>query len=75
MMKILVLAMVVCVARAGVLGLGGHGVAVVHGATSYQNHNQISVHPVPVVATHAVHAVQAAPVAIGLGGHGGLGLH
>lgn len=43
-------------------------VAVKAGATSYQNSNSISVHPVPV-AVHAapavaVHAVHAAPIAV-----------
>lgn len=85
--------MLIVAARAGVIGLGGHGVAIAapvaiaHGATSYQNNNQISVHPVPVVAqvktiapiavAHAPIAVAHAPVAVGVGiGHGiGLGLH
>lgn len=75
--------MLVCgVAQAGVIG---HGVvAVAHRASSYQNNNQISVHPVTVVAhvahapvavAHAPIAVAHAPVAIGISHHGLHGLH
>jgi hypothetical protein len=76
--------MLVCAASAGIIAGGlGHGavvaapVAVAHAplATSYQNSNQISLHPTAVVATHAVAApvavAHAAPVAVGFGlGHG-----
>lgn len=77
--------MLVCAASAGIIGHGtvvaplavAHApVAVAHApiATSYQNSNQISLHPAPVVATHAVAApvaVAHAPVAVGVGyGHG-----
>lgn len=73
----------VCAASAGIIGGLGHGVAIAHAplASSYQNNNQISLHPTAVVA-HAVApvAVAHAPVAVGiglhgLGGLGGLGLH
>ncbi|XP_063930994.1 larval/pupal cuticle protein H1C-like [Zophobas morio] len=70
MFKLVVLAMLVCAASAGIIAGGlGHGavvaapaVAVAHAplASSYQNSNQISLHPTAVVATHAV----AAPVAV-----------
>lgn len=59
--------LVVFIAGVANAGLIGHGVVVVapvahevHGASSNQNYNQISVHPVPVALAHA-------PIAIGHG--------
>ncbi|KAL3275647.1 hypothetical protein HHI36_020400 [Cryptolaemus montrouzieri] len=85
---IVVLAVAICTVNAGIIGgLGlGHGAViaapVAHVAESYQNNNQISLHPTPVVVSHAAPVVaHAAPVlvaspAIALGGHGlGLGGH
>lgn len=51
------------VANAGVIG-HGHVVAVAHGAESYQNYNQIAIHPVPVTVAHAPVAVAHAPIAV-----------
>ncbi|KAK9880806.1 hypothetical protein WA026_013134 [Henosepilachna vigintioctopunctata] len=85
-----VLAVTICVVKAGIIGgLGyGHGAIiaapVAHVAESYQNNNQISLHPTPIVVSHAapVIAKVAAPVlvsshSVGLGaiGYGGHGFH
>lgn len=92
-----VIAAVLAVANAGIIASHGYSaplavahapVAIAHGhATSYQNHNSLSVHPVavthavhaaPAVAVHAAPAIVAAPaIAVGHGyGHGyGHGLH
>ncbi|XP_045465060.1 uncharacterized protein LOC123674183 [Harmonia axyridis] len=79
-----VLAVVICAVNAGLIG--GHGAIIaapaVHVAESYQNSNQISLHPTPIIVQHAapvITKVAAAPVLVashGLsyGGHG-LGLH
>lgn len=81
--------MLVCAASAGLIGHGAVvapvAVAHTHLAESYQNNNQISLHPTAVVATHAVAhapiavahapiAVAHAPVAVASYGLGGLGL-
>ncbi|EFA00229.1 cuticle protein 70 precursor [Tribolium castaneum] len=79
MLKLLVFVAAIYGANAGVIttGLGiGHGAVVAAapvavatpvvktvGATSYQNYNQISLHPTAVVA-HAPVAVAHAPVAV-----------
>lgn len=72
--------LVLFVAGVANAGLIGHGVVAVahHGASSYQNHNQISVHPVPVAVAHAPIAVAHAPIALAHGPIGigyGHGLH
>ncbi|XP_044745461.1 cuticle protein 63-like [Coccinella septempunctata] len=90
MLKLFVLiAVAICAVNAGIIGgYGiGHGAVIaaapaVHVAESYQNSNQISLHPTPIIVSHAapvITKVAAAPVlyashGLSYGGHG-LGLH
>ncbi|XP_028132385.1 larval/pupal cuticle protein H1C-like [Diabrotica virgifera virgifera] len=71
MYKLIVLAMVLYTVSAGVILDHKPAVIVHHGATSHQNSNSLSVHPVPVVAhkvavAHVAHApvIAHAPIAV-----------
>lgn len=85
--QFVLLTIAICAANAGIIGgYGlGHGAVIaaapaVHVAESYQNNNLISLHPTPIIVSHAapvITKVAAAPVLLashGLGGHG-LSLH
>ncbi|CAG9831532.1 unnamed protein product [Diabrotica balteata] len=74
MYKLIVFAMVLYTVSAGLILDHKPAVIVHHGATSHQNSNSLSVHPVPVVAhkvavAHVAHVAHApviahAPIAV-----------